>query len=437
MLSNIENAFMELQKSAFSVVKPSTPGFAAFLSDPSGIESTPYFSVIPKTIEELTETVKILVAHKVPMTVKGSGTSTAAASVAENSVIISTLRLNQITVHSDDFIAEVEPGVINGDLKRAVVKEGLFYPPDPASFEYSTIGGNILTNAGGPSSIKYGTTRDYLKAIEIIDGNGRELSFGKTVQKYSSGYFVPSLFSGSEGTLGVLKKAYVKLIPYPQFRSYIKINSPRYEDFNFFRKLPVTNLEYISALTAELVTSERESILLIMLEELTKEALAASEKEIEKALNLKEYRYLKSTNKDDIWEVRKKLSKISYKLGEKKISQDIVVPLSKVSELVSLLEEKASEEKNIKISIFGHLGDGNLHINLMVDNNFVKDALELQKWIMKNVITAGGVPSGEHGLGITRKMFLKDFLKKEEIETMKEIRKIFDPYFLMNPGKIF
>lgn len=437
MLLNVKSAFKDLEKATILVVDPSILGFTAFLSDSSGLEAKPYFSIVPKNIEELAESVKILVKHKVPMTVKGSGTSTAASSVADNSVLISTIALNKIKVHEDDFMVEVEPGVITGNLKKKVLDVGLFYPPDPASFEYSTIGGNILTNAGGPSSVKYGTTRDYLKAIDIIDGKGQELSFGRMVHKYSSGYFLPALFAGSEGTLGVLKRAYLKLLPSPQFHSYMKVESPKYDDFNFFRKFPVANLEYISAITAELVTKKRESVILLMFEEFTEEALHASEMVVELALKKKGYHFIKSSVKDDIWEIRKKLSRVSYKLGEKKVSQDVVVPLSKVSKIVSLVESRANEEKNVKISLFGHLGDGNLHINIMTENVFIENALNLQRWIMNEVFLAKGVPSGEHGVGITRKKFLNDFFKKEEIETMKNIKKIFDPYSIMNPGKVF
>jgi FAD/FMN-containing dehydrogenase len=416
---------------------------------PKDVRQTPYLFdssirkgycdavIIPKTEEELIKTVKIAIKHKTQITTRGLGTNTNSSALPFGGILISTTKLNKIKILKEDSFIETEPGAITSQIKELADKNNLYYPPDPASYKFSTIGGNIALNSGGASTLKYGTTRDYVKKIKIIDGTGKIHIFGEKTHKYSSGYFLPSLFCGSEGTLGIILKAWLKLIPKPTHFKYYAIKNPDFSKFSKLRQFPFFNMEYLDILSGSIINKKKEAWLLLAIDANSKQILTATAKETEqlfKQLNLK---YKASFDKSEIWNIRKQLSPLSYKYGKIKLSQDIVLPLSKIEQMLKKIEELQKQNQQIKIFSFGHIGDGNIHINIMTNKKNIKTAKEVRNHIFETLKKLNGMLSGEHGIGIDRKEFLPHFIPYQEIEIFKQIKQIFDPNNLMNKGKIF
>jgi FAD/FMN-containing dehydrogenase len=395
------------------------------------------FVVLPATEEELIAAVRILVAHRVPITPRGSGTGTTGGALPEGSALLFTGRLTACRIDAGDLIAEVEPGVLTGELKREAEKHGLFYPPDPASHEYSTIGGNIATNAGGPASLKYGTTRDHLRKVRLIDGTGKVRELGGAVHKNSTGYFFPGLVCGSEGTLGIVTRAWLKLVPYPRFSSFIEVVAPTADDFAGIRLLAPAAMEYLDARAGELVTGSRQSYLLIRLEAFTETELAEQERRFTGRLTSSGRFFRIGRDKKEIWAVRELLSPLSYQLGERKTAQDIVLPFSRIPEFLQWAELLRKRlPAGMELFVFGHLGDGNLHVNLLCGDELAVEAKLIQREIITQTRQLGGLISGEHGIGRERREALGLFIDQETRDLMRGVKKLFDPYDLMNPGKV-
>lgn len=436
---NVTAAKSDLCKSGIEFIIGESINALPYLFDSTDVKGAAPFIVIPSSIEQLEESVRILVAHRLPMTVRGSGTGTAGGCLPLSGALIFTGRLNRFILHEENFTVEAEAGVLTGDIKAEAEKHGLIYPPDPASYKYSTIGGNIACNAGGPSSVKYGSTREYLKKIQITDGAGKTLVFGEEVQKFSTAYFIPALFCGSEGTLGVLSKAWLRLVPMPHLCHYYELISPRADEFHALRMLGVANMEYLDERAGEIATGKKLSYLLLKLEAFSTAEMTAAKGDIESFFRRNKYKFRSGADRGDIWAARESLSPLSYKLGDIKIAQDIVLPLSKIPVFLDWLKGQRLIKSNagLELFAFGHLGDGNLHVNIMANEKGKARGLHLQEKIMLEVRQLGGIISGEHGIGFLRKDYLPQFIGKNEIALMKELKKVFDPYDLMNPGKIF
>ncbi len=393
--------------------------------------------VIPKTEEELILTVKIAIKHKKQITVRGLGTNTNSSALPFGGILISTTKLNKFQILQEDSFVETLPGVLTSDIKNKAEEFNLYYPPDPASYKFSTIGGNIALNSGGASTLKYGTTRDYVKKIKIIDGTGKIHIFGEKTHKYSSGYFLPSLFCGSEGTLGVILKAWLKLIPKPKYFKYFAVKNPDFSKIAKLRQFPFFNMEYLDVLSGSIVSGTKESWLLFAIDAISKEILDATAKETQKLFKSLNLDFKASFDKSEIWSIRTQLSPLSYKYGKIKLSQDIVLPLSNIEPFLKQIEKLQENNPQIKIFSFGHIGDGNIHINIMTNEPNLKTATKVRNNIFKELKIFGGMLSGEHGIGIDRKPFLSQFIPEQEIEIFRQIKKIFDPENLMNSGKIF
>ncbi len=436
---DILSAQKELCQKNIYFITNKEPVFAAYCSDAFSDNKIPLFVVIPESERELIEAVRTLLFYKVPVTARGSGTGTSGGGTAEGSALLVLTKLCKIIIHPLDFIAEVEPGAVTGDIKKESEKHSLFYPPDPASYNFSTIGGNIAANAGGPTSVLYGSTRDFVKKIRMIDGNGEILEFGAPLHKYSTAYFLPSFFCGSEGTLGILLKAWLKLIPNPSFEWFYEVENPNYHDFHELRLLRPANLEYLDRCSGELVRGEKISFLLIKIDADDATMLEYKKDRLSIFLKSKNYQFREGNDKSVIWSAREELSPLSYKIAPFKISQDIVLPLSKIGEFARWLEIISNKYKELSLVIFafGHIGDGNLHVNIMHNENNKKEALDAQKIIISHCASLGGMLSGEHGVGSSRKEFLSQFIGKKELEIMRSIKSVFDPENLMNPGKLF
>lgn len=434
---NIAAALNELQAARIETLAGDAPAAFAYGADATFRPPETLLVVIPATEEELIAAVRILVKHRIPMTPRGSGTGTTGGALPEKTALLFTGRLTACRIDAGDLIAEVEPGVLTGDLKRAAEQQGLLYPPDPASHEYATIGGNIATNAGGPASLKYGTTRDHLRKVRFIDGTGEVRELGAAVHKFSTGYFLPGMICGSEGTFGIVTRAWLKLVPCPPFSSFIEIVAPTPDDFSGIRLLAPAAMEYLDIRAGELVTGSRQSYLLVRLEAFTEAELAEQERRFTGRLTAAGRFFRIGRDKKEIWAVRELLSPLSYQLGERKTAQDIVLPFSRIPEFLQWAEILRKRlPVGMELFVFGHLGDGNLHVNLLCGDDLAVEAKLIQREIIVQTRQLGGLISGEHGIGRERREALGLFIDEPTRELMRGIKKLFDPYDLMNPGKV-
>ena len=386
----------------------------------------------------------------------GSGMSGGALPV-RGGLIISMNRLNSILlIDQDNLIAKVEPGVITAHLQEAVEKVGLFYPPDPASLNISTIGGNVAECAGGLRAVKYGVTRDYVLGLEVVLPTGEIINTGVETMKGVAGYDLTRLITGSEGTLAVITAITLRLIPkpaakrtmiafFPDVSSAVKTVSDIIRN-----KIIPTIVEFLDGLCIDCVREELgltmpgESEAMLLIEVDGDEELVAREVEIIGEIcgrggAIKFEAASDSEEAERLWEARRNVSPSLFKLRPHKISEDIVVPRSRMAELAVLLDALA-RRYDLPIAAFGHAGDGNIHVNIMLDKEDpgqLQNAQTVVKELFKKVIGMKGTITGEHGIGITKAPYLEMEIPRAGLDLMTRIKKAFDPKGILNPGKIF
>lgn len=426
--------------------------------DATRIEVLPDLLLRPKTPEDVASILKLANSEKIPVIPRGAGSGLAGASVpVKGGIVLSMQFMDRILeINKDDFYVIVEPGVITRDIQKAVEAEGLFYPPDPSSVNFCTIGGNISTGAGGARGIKYGTTRDYVMGLEVVLASGEIISTGIRTTRSVAGYDITRLIAGSEGTLGVITKATLRLVPMPEkivtasvvFPSLFSATSAI--DYILRSSIKPMVLEFmdresIRVIKELLPTSVRENGEAMLIIELDG-AQDIVEKEI---LDVKDI-CLKSgalnveiagtsDDRDRLWKARRAISPALYKINPTKINEDVVVPRSKLPDLVHDIREIASHY-NLQIVSFGHAGDGNLHVNIMINDKDRDESIRAQdavKSLFEATLRLGGSISGEHGIGITKAPYLPMEVGDGVIGIMKEIKRVFDPNNIMNPGKLW
>jgi glycolate dehydrogenase FAD-linked subunit len=425
--------------------------------DASGLSGSPSAVVWPQDVEDVVSVMKFASANDIPVIPRGAGTGmTGGAIPPKGAIVISLERMNRILeIDRENMNVLVEPGVINGSLQKVLELQGLFYPPDPASMNFCTIGGNVAENAGGPRALKYGVTKDYVMALEAVLPSGEVIHTGVRTAKGVVGYDLTRLLVGSEGTLAVVTKIRLRVLPMPRevitllalFRD-LEQSAIAVTQIISKGTIPRT-LEFLDSGAINAVENYKpvglpkdvESILLIELDghpaAITKEAEQISELctrqggEIIMAED--------EAAREQIWEARRAISPALYHLMPTKINEDIVVPRSMIPKMLMSLK-RLSEETGIRIVNFGHAGDGNIHVNLMVDRN---DAEEFEKGraLVKEIFAAalelGGTISGEHGVGLTKSEYIAMEIKPVELGLMKKVKAVFDPKNILNPGKIF
>jgi glycolate oxidase len=425
--------------------------------DASGIEMSPSAIVWPDNTDEVVTVMKYAYANGIPVVPRGAGTGMTAGAVAsKGAIILSFEKMKRILeVNPENLDVLCEPGVINGSLQQEIERIGLFYPPDPASMNFCTIGGNVAENAGGPRAVKYGVTRDYLMEIEAVLPNGDILSAGVKTSKGVVGYDLTRLLAGSEGTLSVLTKIRLKVLPLPEeVIALLAIfgdleSSGRAVSRIISSKIIPRTLEFMDREAIAAVENfnpvglprEAEAVLLIELDGypalITKEAEKIAD--ICSALGAEIKMAEDEDARDRIWASRRSISPALYRIKPTKINEDIVVPRNMVTEMLKHLRA-LSEESGVKIVNFGHAGDGNIHVNIMVDKadkEEYRKGLALVRPIFEFTLSLGGTISGEHGIGLTKADYVGMELSKTEMEIMKSIKKVFDPKNILNPGKIF
>ena len=425
--------------------------------DACGIEGTPSAIVWPETTEHVAQIMKFAHEHGVPVVPRGAGTGMSGGAVPlKDAVVLSMERMNRILeVDKANLTVLVEPGIINGKLQRQVEDLGLFYPPDPASMNFCTIGGNVAENAGGPRALKYGVTRDYVMGIEAVLPGGDIINLGVRTYKGVVGYDLARLLVGSEGTLAVATKIRLKLLPLPENvvtllclfadleacgRAVSRIISAKIipRTLEFMDREAIKAVEKFQPLG---VPDSVEALLLIEVdghpEAIKKEAGKVADLCMHLGADVRMAEDDAARNR--LWECRRRVSPALYHLSPRKISEDIVVPRDRIPEMLMALR-RLSKDRGIRIVNFGHAGDGNIHVNLMVDRSDEEEqrkAEALVREIFSLTLGLGGTISGEHGVGITKAPYIGMEIKEAELNLMKGIKRLFDPRNILNPGKIF
>jgi glycolate oxidase len=364
--------------------------------------------------------------------------------------------MNEILeVNVSDFYARVQPGVFTGDFQREVLKYNMFYPPDPASSDFCTRGGNIAECAGGPKAVKYGVTKDYVLGLEAVLPTGEIIKTGVKTVKGVTGYDLTKLITGSEGTLAIITEAVLKLLPSPQSVKTMISFFPSITDAaktvsGIIQKGLIPRvLEYMDYLSIECIKDEvllnipqNTKALLIIEADGRKNFIEEEIKNIEKiCCENNSINSIPAENEEitkSIWNVRKSLSSSLFKYGPDKINEDIVVPRSKVPDVVSKIEDLKKKTGLYMVS-FGHAGDGNIHFNIILDKKdkiMHERAVESVGELFEYVISLGGTLSGEHGIGISKKDYLSLEIQRNQRDLMRRIKNSFDPAGILNPGKI-
>lgn len=427
-----------------------------FAADATKIAHMPDVVAFPENSEQISRILRLATENGFPVVPRGAGTGMSGGAVpVHGGVVLAMDRLNRIlSVDRDNLIAKAEPGVITADLQQAVEAQGLFYPPDPASLKVSTLGGNIAECAGGLRAVKYGVTRDYVLGLTVVLPTGEIIKTGVETRKGVAGYDLVRLIAGSEGTLAVITAMTLRLVPKPETQrtmvAFFENVSLAVQTVSKIirNKIVPAILEFMDRLCIDCVREEmhldlpENSGAMLLIEVDGNSDLVAHQARIIEDLCGDAMAFKAAKNPEsaeELWEARRNVSPSLYKLRPHKINEDIVVPRSSLAELVSFLG-RVSMEYSLPIPAFGHAGDGNIHVNVMLDKEDpvqLKNAHTIVRALFEKVIDMGGTITGEHGIGITKAPYLEMEIPVEGIQLMKRIKKAFDPEGILNPGKIF
>jgi glycolate oxidase len=426
-----------------------------------GLRADPEVVVRVTSAEQIAEIFRLAQRERVPVTPRGAGYGLSGGAVPVcGGIVLSTEKMNRILeIDKENLMVTVEPGVITGDIHRAVEAEGLFYPPDPASLDSCTIGGNVAEGAGGPRAVKYGVTRHYVCGLEAVLPSGDVIRCGGKLVKNVTGYDLLQLLIGSEGTLAVVTRIILRLIPLPKVQVDLLVP---YDDFQAaadtvsdviaHRILP-TAMEFMeqdSVLAVERLSQKKvphddaQAHLLIQLDGNRQEAVDA-DYEVVGELCMKhgarEVLVAKDRRtRDRLWEARRLIIEALKHESPINHMEDVVVPRAEIPVLLKGIKEIA-RQYDVRVVCFGHAGDGNVHVNVL------KDDIPGERWealvpatteeMYRLALSLGGTITGEHGVGATRRKYLPMALDAAQIEIMRQIRAVFDPNHILNPGKIF
>lgn len=414
--------------------------------------------LFPGNTAEIAAILKIADEENFPVIPRGAGSGMTGGSLpVKGGAVLVMSRLNRILrIDKNNLIAEAEPGVVTGRFHAAVEQQGLFYPPDPASSEFSTLGGNAAECAGGPRAVKYGVTRDYVLGLEAVLPAGEIIRTGVQTAKGVVGYDLTRLLVGSEGTLGIITRLILRLLPLPEsvktltaFFDTMESAAETVSEIIRSGIIPRT-VEYMDNASIRCVEqylhiglpTESEALLLIEADGKESETSLLIEQLKSLCLSLGAKQVNTAKTKADaaiLWKARKAVSPALFQYGPNKINEDIVVPRSRIPDMVRKIRT-IKKESGLFISSFGHAGDGNIHFNIMLDK---KNAAELKQAeiavnaLFDYTLELGGTISGEHGIGITKSPYMPKEIGAVEISLMKKIKSVFDPKGILNPGKIF
>jgi glycolate oxidase len=425
----------------------------------SGMSQLPAVVVRAKTTDDVSRALAICSKYGVPVIPRGAGTGvTGGAIPVKGGVVLSVEKMNRIIeIDKENMFAVVEPGVITKTLQDAALEHGLMYPPDPASLDICSIGGNIAEGAGGPRAVKYGTTKDYVTGLEFVLASGEVINTGGKIVKNAAGYNFIGIIVGSEGTLAIVTKIYLRLVPAPPVVIDLLIPFDSIEEA--LNVVPVllqnriipSAIEFMEKDTIKLVKDLlKEDIpfenagahLLIQIDGESRENIMRDLDRLNKLIHTKyEILVAESKNqKDRLWKTRRSVRESVKNASSIFFGDDTVVPRSMVPVFIKDIKEFLNS-KSLRSAIWGHAGDGNCHINILkenMDDGKWSDLVPvIKKYIYQKAISYGGTITGEHGIGLTKKNYLELAVSKEGIELSKRIKAAFDPDMIFNPGKIF
>ncbi|MBN1970670.1 MAG: FAD-binding protein [Candidatus Delongbacteria bacterium] len=423
-------------------------------TDTTKIEGLPDCVVYANTKEDIIKTVLFSRKNNIPVIARGAGSGMSGGVCSHRGGIIICFEKMDKILNFKPLLRTmlVEPGVITSDIYKLASEKNLYYPPDPSSFTVSTIGGNVAENAGGLHCVKYGVTSKYVKGLRYIDNEGNDCSAGSLSKNYNP---LASMMNGSEGTFGFIYEIELSLIPKPSFDKLFLLHLKSFEEaVKIVHKIKntgisVSMMEIIDESAFEAVINYKKidvpdftkSLLLVEVDGFSFIDMLKRSEGLEKLLNEESVSFSASSEKetkDELSLVRRSISPAIRNLSPNKMNEDIVIPINRFKDIISIIR-KISSETGIRIPIYGHAGDGNLHVNILYDKNDViltEKAVRVAEAIFSQTIKLGGSISGEHGIGLAKKRFLGIQYGNNEMETFKKIKKSFDPDNLINPEKI-
>lgn len=425
--------------------------------DASDNFSRPQAAVWPSSAEQVARIMRLAWEREMPVTPRGAGTGLAGSAVpAAGGLVMDLSRMNRILeIRIPDRLVVLEPGVVYEDLDRALAPYGFFFPPDPASGKVCTIGGNVATNAGGIRGAKYGVTRDYVLALEVVLADGRILNTGSSCMKSVSGYDLTRLFVGSEGTLGIITRITLKISPRPRSSSTatavfsdLSHAGRAVSDIMHSGVIPSV-LEILDEKALKVLRDhggfavpEANAMILVETDGYTQEEAAAQMEKILEVFSKNRATAMEQASSraeaQSLWRVRKSVGSVAAKLRPANISEDVAVPISKVPDLLTGISRIASEME-IPFVIFGHAGDGNIHPRLMYDPARPDQARRVHlaaEAIFRLACGLGGTLTGEHGIGLSKAPYMDIEHSGVSLEIMKAIKASLDPKNILNPGKM-
>jgi glycolate oxidase len=438
-------------------VRTEAAELAAVSGDKWFAERQPDLAVFPSSTAEVSATLSLAHAAGVPVTTRGAGYGYVGGCVPERGgIVLSTVRMNRILeIHERDFVARVQPGVITGVLQEAARKKSLFYPPDPASLKDCSIGGNIATNAGGPRCLKYGVTRNYVLGLEVVLADGTIVPVGGRTHKNKTGFDLVGLFVGSEGLLGVVTEATLRLLPMPPARATL---SAGFSDMRaaaraiaavFARGFLPAAVEVADRFTLEAARKYKPGAKFppggahLLLEVDGQQASVRGEiRDLAKLLREQGSTEVQTASTEaaceKLWDLRRAFSFSLKATGLKKLNEDIVVPRGRLVDLVKFAQG-LQKRSGFPIACFGHAGDGNIHVNIMVGDYtnpeiHARGEAALDE-LFTQVLAWGGAITGEHGVGLAKMPWWNQALADSNRELHGTIKRALDPQDLLNPGK--
>ena len=433
---------------------------AVYSYDGTFQEARPEVVVLPATTPQISQIVKLAAATRTPIVPRGMGSGLAAGSVPlpAGGMVLSLTRMNHILeIDEQNATVHAEAGVVTAELQAAVEKHGLFYPPDPSSIRHSTIGGNVACNAGGPRCLKYGVTGDYVLGLTVVLADGRILKTGGKPIKDVTGYDLNGLFTGSEGTLGIVSQVLLRLIAKPRYAKTALAE---------FASLDSASRTVNAILTAGIVPASLELMdqtAIICIEEATHLGLNTGveasliietdgtdeptvQREIEACVRICQASpggsvkmAQNEAERSALWKARRSMAPALARKAPNKLGEDITVPRSAIPEVVQRLRQ-ISAKYGLPVVIFGHAGDGNLHPNILFDKRQADQWVRVEQMVAEifaAALAVGGTLSGEHGVGVLKRPYLERALGATSLEIQRNIKQALDPLNILNPGKIF
>ena len=424
--------------------------------DATGITFEPEGVVFAETEKDIIEVVEYCIKNKKSIIPRGAGSGFTAGCVpVRGGIVLSLEKMDKILdIDTKNMVAVAEPGVITANLQRSVESFNLYYPPDPSSLEFSTIGGNVAENAGGPKAIKYGVTANYVMGIRAVIGTAEVIDTTRKVRKNVVGYNITPLFVGSEGTLGVISKVLLRLIPLPEermtilsfFKDIYQAGQTVVDIMNSgivpsaIEIMDIASIECVKRYKSIDIPKSVEGVLIIELDGRKQEV--KKEASLVKKICRNNKAFVKvakdEKEREDIWQIRRAISPSLFHIAPTKINEDVCVPVSEIPRALKRFLE-IGKKYGVPVVCFGHAGDGNIHVNVMTDekNSTLMEKAKLAvREIFITTVELEGVLSGEHGIGYTKSKFLPIQTKKADLHLWRRVKKAFDPENIFNPGKM-